>query len=75
MAKDVKCVKYIGVADVRRISGDEWEATGVKMQGTTQWDATNGFTVLGERLRDDAIKHIREREGTDFVVVMDDDAE
>jgi len=75
MAKGVKCVKYIGVADVRRISDDDWEKAGVKMQGTVQWDASNGFTVLGERLRDATIEHIREKEGTDFVVVMDDDAE
>lgn len=70
MANGVKCVKYIGVADIRRISDDDWDAIKVRMQGTVQWDAANGFTVLGERLRDGAVAYLRS--DPEFVVVDDD---
>lgn len=73
MAKGVKCVKYLGVADIRRISDDDWDAIHVRMQGTVQWDASNGFTVLGERLRDDAIAHLRT--DPEFAIIADDDPE
>jgi hypothetical protein len=70
MAQGVKCVKYIGVADVRRISDDDWDAIKVRMQGTVIWDASNGFTVLGERLRDGAVDYLRT--DPEFVVVADE---
>ena len=71
MAKGVKCVKYIGVADVRRISDDDWDKIHIRMQGTVVWDAGNGFTVLGERLRDGAIAYLRS--DPDFVVVDEEE--
>lgn len=67
MAEGIKCVKYIGVADVRRISDDDWDKISVRMQGTVVWDASNGFTVIGERLRDGAIAYLRS--DPEFVVV------
>lgn len=71
MAKGVKCVKYIGVADVRRISDDDWDKIGVRLQGTVIWEATNGFTVLGERLRDGAMDYLRS--DPEFVVVNEEE--
>ena len=71
MAKGVKCVKYIGVADVRRISDDDWDKIHLRMQGSVVWDAVNGFTELGERLRDGAIAYLRS--DPDFVVVDEEE--
>lgn len=71
MAKGVKCVKYIGVADVRRISDDDWDKINVRMQGTVEWNALNGFTVLGNRLRDGAVAHLRT--DPEFVVQEEDE--
>ena len=71
MAQGVKAVRYIGIADIRRISDADWDVIKVRLQGTVQWDATNGFTVLGERLRDDAVKYL---DGDpEFVVLRDED--
>jgi hypothetical protein len=69
--KGIKCVKYIGIADVRRISDDDWDKINVRLQGTVVWDAGNGFTVLGERLRDGAIDYLRS--DPDFVVVHEEE--
>lgn len=71
MANGVKCVKYIGIADIRRISDDDWDKIKVRLQGTVQWDKSNGFTVLGERLRDGAIAYLRS--DPDFVVVNENE--
>jgi hypothetical protein len=71
MAKGVKYVKYLGVADVRRISDDDWDKISVRLQGTVEWNALNGFTVLGERLRDGAIAYLRS--DPEFAVVEDED--
>ena len=71
MASGVKCVRYIGIADIRRITDDDWDRINVRLQGTVQWDKMNGFTVLGERLRDGAISYLRE--DPDFVVIAEDD--
>ena len=71
MAKGVKCVKYIGIADVRRISDDDWDNVSVRLQGTVIWDAGNGFTVLGERLRDGAVAYLQS--DPDFVVVHEEE--
>jgi hypothetical protein len=70
MAHGVKFVKYIGIADIRRITDDEWDKIKVRMQGTVQWDASNGFTVLGERLREGAVDYLRSDD--DFVVVVEE---
>jgi hypothetical protein len=71
MARGVKCVKYIGIADIRRITDDDWDKIKVRLQGTVQWDKLNGFTVLGERLRDGAIAYLQS--DPDFVVVYEED--
>lgn len=71
MAKGVKCVKYIGVADVRRISDGDWDKINVRLQGTVEWTALNGFTVLGERLRDGAIAYLES--DPEFVVVHEEE--
>lgn len=71
MAKGVKCVKYIGVADVRRISDDDWDKIDVRMQGTVIWDAGNGFTVLGERLRAGAVAYLES--DPEFMVVHEEE--
>jgi hypothetical protein len=70
MARGVKCVKYIGIADIRRISDADWDAIKIRLQGTVQWDKLNGFTVLGDRLRDDAVAYLRS--DPEFVVVNED---
>lgn len=70
MAQGVKCVKYIGIADLRIISDEDWDDIGIRMQGTVHWDAGNGFTVLGERLRDAAVSHLKE--DPEFAVIVED---
>jgi hypothetical protein len=67
---DVSCVKYIGTADVRYISEEDWSAMGVFRQPSVRWSAFNGFTVLGTHLQSDAVKYLREDDG--FVVLMKD---
>ena len=57
MKHGVKAVKYIGIADVRRITDEEWAATGIRGQETTIWTAANGFTILGDRFTQGAIDY------------------
>jgi hypothetical protein len=71
MAQGIKAVKYIGIADVRRISDDDWRAIGVRMQGDLEWSKLNGFTVLGDRLRDGAVKYLET--DLDFAVIREDE--
>lgn len=61
MTHGVKAVKYIGIADTRIITADQWrEEQGIRGQDTVVWNKANGFTVLGDRLKADAIKHLKE---------------
>lgn len=73
MARGVKCVRYIGIADIRRISDDDWDNIKVRLQGTVQWSKANGFTVLGSHLRDDAVAYLHT--DPDFVVIAEDEPE
>jgi hypothetical protein len=66
----VKAVKYIGVADVRRITDEEWAATGVRGQDTTTWNAGNGFTILGDRFTQGAIDYFNDDQG--FVLIREE---
>lgn len=61
MTHGVESVKYIGIATTRIITSDQWrDEQGVRNQPDTVWDKFNGFTVLGARLMDGAVKYLRE---------------
>ena len=65
-----KVVRYIGSADRRQILKSEWADAGVKGQDTVVWEDTNGWTVLAEKLSDDALQIIEEDDG---LVIVDTD--
>ena len=70
MSHGVKAVKYIGVADIRRITSDDWGAVGVRGQASTSWTSANGFTVLGEHLNASAIDYFKDDD--DFVMLYEE---
>ncbi len=63
MQHGVKAVKYIGLADNRVITGEQWGATGIRGQETTIWSAENGFTILGDRFGKGALDYLEEDAG------------
>jgi len=57
----VEAVKYIGIATTRIITADQWrDQQGVRNQADTVWDSSNGFTILGARLKDGAVQYLRD---------------
>lgn len=49
-------VEYIGSADVRKMSVEDWAAAGVEGQAETVWDRSNDFKVKASDLSAAAIK-------------------
>lgn len=66
----VKAVKYLGVADIRSISSEEWKAAGVRGQDATVWSAENGFTILGERFNKSALSYFAD--DPEFAVIQEE---
>jgi hypothetical protein len=55
-AKAEAVVEYIGSADVRKVTADEWVLAGVEGQAETVWDSSNGFKVKASELSPAALK-------------------
>src|SRR5687767_13787916 len=64
-------VRYVGTADVRMITKDEWRGAGVKDQDTVVWNRANRWTVPLEDISDNARPFIEDDPG---LVVFDSDA-
>lgn len=75
MASNARLVRYIGIADIRRITDADWRAIGVKGQESVQWDkdTTVPFAISGRHLTSDAVKYLNE--DPDFVVIAEDEPE
>lgn len=56
-------IKYIGTADVRTISQEEWSAIGVKSEAS-RWDSENGFA---QELNDQAAEWLLSHDARNFV--------
>lgn len=64
-------VKYIGTADARRITAQEWKGVGVHDMGTTVWNRANGFSVPLSSITDGARPYI---EADERLVIVDQEA-
>jgi hypothetical protein len=62
-----KVVHYIGTADVREITQDQWDSISIK-QDTTVWSAENGFRIDVAVISDDAMAYI---ESDPLLVITD----
>lgn len=54
--KNDAVVEYVGGADVRKITADEWKQAGVEGQAETVWDSSNDFKVKASDLSPAALK-------------------
>jgi len=61
-----KVVKYVGTADVRRISAADWRKADVEDQNQVEWSKDNKFTVPVADLSDNAMQIIEKDSG--FVI-------
>jgi hypothetical protein len=52
-------VKYTGGAGTRVITKAQWKGAGVEGQETTQWDATNGYTLPASDFSDKALEVLK----------------
>lgn len=62
-----KVVKYIGTADIRRISAADWRNAGVDEQLQIEWHRGNKFTVPVDQFTDDAMQYLESDSG--FAIV------
>lgn len=62
-----KVVKYIGTANIRKISASDWRSIGVEEQTQVVWDKSNNFQVPVSELTADAVKYLDE-DDSGFVV-------
>jgi hypothetical protein len=62
-----KVVKYIGTADVRKISAADWRSIDVEDQMQVVWDKSNKFQVPVSELTEAAVKYLDEND-SGFVV-------
>lgn len=62
-----KVVKYVGTADVRRISEKAWKSIGVEDQKQVEWSKRNRFTVPASDLSKGALRYLDE-DDSGFVV-------
>jgi hypothetical protein len=67
-AKTKKVVKYVGSADVRIITAEQWLGASVLDQKTVEWNRANGHEVPAANLNADALRYVDERD-TGFLVV------
>lgn len=71
MPKEVKAVKYLGIATIRRITSAEWADAGVKNQQRISWSPENGYTVLADRFTPDALLYC-EHDDEELVLIYED---
>lgn len=62
-----KVAKYIGTADVRKISAADWRSIGIEEQTQVVWDKSNGFQVSVSELTEAAVKYLDETD-SGFVI-------
>lgn len=60
--KTKKVVKYVGSADVRVITDEQWLGAGVTEQKTVEWNRANGHEVNASDLNADALRYVDERD-------------
>lgn len=60
---DGRSIKYVGNADVRKISKSDWASVGVEDQEQVVWDASNNFTVAAADLKPAALDYFQKDAG------------
>jgi hypothetical protein len=53
--KQPRFVRYVGTADLRKISRADWKQAGVASQADVVWNHANGFKVLESDLSEEAL--------------------
>lgn len=71
MPNEVKAVKYLGIATIRRITGPEWEQQGIKNQERVSWTQLNGYTVLADKFTPDALRYC-DQDDEELVLIYED---
>lgn len=61
-------VQYIGLSHIREIDSRAYAQVGVEDMGKTVWEQKNNWSLPVEQFTDDALVHLTENEGGEFVV-------
>jgi hypothetical protein len=64
-------VRYVGPADARMITKEEWAAIGINVEKGTVWTADNTYTISTEDLNPDQLAYFST--DSDFVTRDDDE--
>jgi hypothetical protein len=59
-------VRYVGLADARMVTKEDWAAIGITVEKGTVWTADNTYTVSTEELNPDQLAYLST--DADFVV-------